>query len=184
MKIWLTRHGQTNLNSQRLMQGLTDEPLNDTGREQAKAAREKLGDVKFDAVFASPLIRAIETASIIGNVPQEDIIVDPRIIEIDFGKYELHNYDHLGPRMSAFWVWPEVIPAPDTVETIPHMVERCRSFLLEMKDKDYENVLVVCHGGIIRVLSGILEGRKNNLKWRPRPENCEIRIYDTKNIRE
>ena len=51
MKIWLTRHGQTNLNKKRLMQGLTDEPLNETGIAQAKAARERIGDVHFDAVM-------------------------------------------------------------------------------------------------------------------------------------
>lgn len=184
MKIWLTRHGQTNLNNQRLMQGHTDEPLNDTGRQQAREVGEKMKDIKFDAIFSSPLIRAVETAALIGNVPQEEVNIDPRIIEIDFGKYEMKNYDHLGLRMSAFWIWPEVIPAPKSVETVPHMVARCKEFLLELKEKDYENVLIVCHGGIIRVLSGILEGRKNNLKWRPRPQNCEVREYDTSKIRE
>lgn len=42
MKIWITRHGQTALNKQKLMQGLTDEPLNETGIQQAKEARKRL----------------------------------------------------------------------------------------------------------------------------------------------
>ena len=67
MKIWIARHGQTRLNKMRLMQGRTDEPLNETGIAQAKAAREKIGDIKFDAVYASPLDRAIVTGSIIGT---------------------------------------------------------------------------------------------------------------------
>ena len=54
MKIWITRHGQTALNKQKLMQGLTDEPLNETGIQQAKEARKKIGDIHFDAVYASP----------------------------------------------------------------------------------------------------------------------------------
>ena len=54
MKIWLTRHGQTNYNKQKLMQGLTDEPLNETGILQAKQAREKIGDIHFDA-FMPPV---------------------------------------------------------------------------------------------------------------------------------
>ena len=45
MKIWITRHGQTALNKQKLMQGLTDEPLNETGIQQAKEARKKIGDI-------------------------------------------------------------------------------------------------------------------------------------------
>ena len=69
MKIYVTRHGQTELNAKKLMQGRSDNPLNDTGREQARAAREKIGNIKFDALYSSPLSRAVETASIIGNVP-------------------------------------------------------------------------------------------------------------------
>ena len=69
MMIYVTRHGQTDLNAKKLMQGRSDIPLNDTGRAQARAAREKLGNIKFDAVYSSPLCRAVETASIIGNVP-------------------------------------------------------------------------------------------------------------------
>ena len=88
MKIWITRHGQTRLNKARLMQGLTDEPLNETGIMQAKKTREMIGDVHFDAVYASPLNRAIMTGSIIGGVDPSEVIIDPRIIEADFGKYE------------------------------------------------------------------------------------------------
>ena len=68
MKIWITRHGQTKYNKMKLMQGRTDEPLNETGIAQAKAARERIGDVHFDAVYASPLDRAIVTGAIIGGV--------------------------------------------------------------------------------------------------------------------
>ena len=50
MKIWLTRHGQTNLNKNHLMQGRTDEPLNEKGILQAQKARCALGNITFDAV--------------------------------------------------------------------------------------------------------------------------------------
>ena len=181
MKIWVTRHGQTKYNKKKLMQGLTDEPLNETGIEQAKAARAKLGDMKFDAVYASPLDRAITTASIIGGVSKDEVITDPRIIEVDFGKYELKSYYKLGLKMSLYWALPEVFPVPDTVENIPHMIERSHEFLKELEAKDYENVLVVCHGGIIRAICGYLEDRPNGIKWRPHPHNCEIRIYESEN---
>ncbi|MCR5635474.1 MAG: histidine phosphatase family protein [Lachnospiraceae bacterium] len=179
MKIWLTRHGQTNLNKNRLMQGLTDEPLNDTGRSQAEKMRKLIGDVKFDAVYASPLDRAGETASIISGFDRKDIIIDKRIIEADFGKYEKKPYGSLGIKMTAYWAFPELFKTPDTVETVASMVERSRSFLKELEHKDYENVLVVCHGGIIRALRGYLEDRKNGIRWRPKPKNCQIGIYES-----
>lgn len=178
MKIWVTRHGQTNLNKLKLMQGLTDEPLNETGINQAKEARETIKDVTFDAVYSSPLIRAVKTASIIGNVESENIIIDDRIIEVDFGKFEMKKYQLLGIRMTLYWAFPEIFKTPKTVESVESMVLRSRSFLKELEEKPYENVLVVCHGGIIRALCGYLEDRKTGIKWRPRPKNCEIRVYE------
>ncbi len=179
MKIWLTRHGQTNLNKKRLMQGRTDEPLNETGIAQAQAARKAIGDMVFDAVYASPLDRAITTASIIGGIPKDQVIIDPRLIETDFGNYECANYNHLGPSMSLYWALPEIFPAPKSVETIASMTARSRSFLQQLEQADYDNVLVSCHGGIIRALSGYLADKKNGILWRPKPHNCEIRIYES-----
>lgn len=179
MKIWLTRHGQTDLNKNRLMQGLTDAPLNETGRAQARAAREKIGDVRFDAVYASPLCRAVETGAIIGGVRPEEVILDRRLIEADFGRYNQRKYYLLGPSMTLYWTLPEVFPAPASVETIASMVERAGSFLRELEAKDYENVLVACHGGIIRALRGYLEDRQSGIRWRPKPKNCEIRVYES-----
>lgn len=178
MRIWIARHGQTRLNKLEMMQGHTDEPLNETGILQAQAMREMIGNVHFDAVYASPLCRAIKTATILGNVPESEVMIDPRVIEVSFGKYELRHYNEQGIAMTAFWMLPEIFPAPDTVETIAQMKERTTSFLQELEQKEYENVLVTCHGGIMRVLCGYLADRKNGLMWRPRPENCEVRVFD------
>ena len=181
MKIWVTRHGQTNLNKQKRMQGRTDEPLNDTGIRQAMEARKAIGDITFDAVYASPLDRAITTGSIIGNVDKSQVIIDPRLIETDFGRFEKRHYYLMGPAMTLYWALPEVFPAPKTVESISSMVQRTSEFLRELEGKDYNNVLISCHGGIIRSISGYLENRPNGILWRPKPHNCEIRVYESIN---
>jgi alpha-ribazole phosphatase/probable phosphoglycerate mutase len=178
MKIYVTRHGQTDYNKKRMMQGLSDIPLNDVGIAQAKARRESIGDIEFDAVYASPLIRAVKTAEIIGNVTEDQVIKDERIIEANFGKYELMGYYSTGLKMMAYWSFPEIFPAPEGVETIRQMRDRTASFLEELKKKDYENVLVACHGGIIRPIRGYLENKKSGIIWRPRPKNCEIFVYE------
>ena len=184
MKIWIARHGQTELNRKKLMQGRTDAPLNEKGIAQARQSRKNIGDVHlgiaqarqsrknigdvhFDAVYASPLQRAILTGSIIGDVDPSEIIVDPRIIETDFGRYEKRRYYALGLPMTAYWTMPRIFPAPPTVETIDSMKERASSFLRELETKDYENVLVACHGG------------PDGLHWE-RMKNCEIRVYEYK----
>ncbi|MCR5670602.1 MAG: histidine phosphatase family protein [Butyrivibrio sp.] len=179
MKIYLTRHGQTDYNKHRMMQGRSDIPLNEVGIGQAKSRRELLGDIHFDAVYSSPLKRAVKTASIIGNIPEEDIIKDERIIEACFGKYELKNYYLCGPKLISYWGIPEVFPAPKGVETIKEMVDRTTSFFKDLEKENYENVLIVCHGGIIRPMRGYLEKRKNGIIWRPRPKNCEMFVYES-----
>ena len=179
MRIYVTRHGQTDYNKKRMMQGRSDIPLNEVGIQQATERRRRLGDIRFDAVYSSPLVRAVKTAEIIGNVDRSEIILDDRIIEANFGPYELMNYYGTGIPMMAYWSFPELFKAPAGVETIREMKERTASFLRELEKKDYDNVLVACHGGIIRPIRGYLEDRDNGIVWRPRPRNCEIFIYES-----
>ena len=183
MNLWLTRHGQTNLNKAHLMQGRTDEPLNENGIAQARQMREILTSHKpglqFDAVYASPLCRAVKTASILADVPESRIITDDRLIEADFGIYEKRRYWLVGPRMGLYWALPEIFPAPPTVESTGSMILRAHSFLRELEQKDYENVLVACHGGILRVLSGYLSDAPRGYQWRPKPHNCEVRVWES-----
>lgn len=179
MRIYLVRHGQTNLNKAKLMQGRTDEPLNETGLMQARKTRDLIGDVSFDAVYASPLSRAINTGAIVGNIESSKVIIDERLIETDFGKYEKSKYMLMGPAMTLYWGIPELFPAPKTVETVSSMVERTRSFMKELESKDYDKVLIAAHGGILRAVNGYLLDKANGIKWRPKMHNCEVRIYDS-----
>ena len=179
MKIWIARHGQTDLNKKKLMQGRTDALLNRIGIEQAKQSRRNIGDVHFDAVYSSPLKRAQMTGAIIGNVDLSEIIVDQRLIETNFGVYEKKRYYALGLPMTFYWAMPKLFPAPPTVETIESMKERASSFLKELEAKDYENVLVACHGGIMIALCGCLDDAPDGLRWE-RMKNCEIRVYEYK----
>ena len=179
MKIWIARHGQTDLNHAMRMQGRTDAPLNKRGVEQAKQSRKNIGDVHFDAVYSSPLQRAKLTGSIIGNVDINDVIVDERLIETDFGKYEKRKYYLMGPHMTGYWMFPKLFPVPSSVESILSMKKRASSFLRELETKDYENVLVACHGGIMRALCGYLDEAPDGLHWE-RAKNCEIRVYEYK----
>ena len=60
---------------------------------------------------------------------------------MDFGDYELRNYFKLGLKMTSYWAFPEVLPAPKSVESVESMIKRSHSFLKELESKNYENVL-------------------------------------------
>ena len=62
--------------------------MNDTGRSQAEEARQRLSGVQFDAVYSSPLSRAVETAVLVSGWPAETVRTDERIKEIAFGDWE------------------------------------------------------------------------------------------------
>ena len=90
MKLYLVRHGQTDWNKEKRLQGQEDIPLNDFGRHLAKETGIGLRNVRFDLCFSSDLKRALETASLIldegsSKVP---IIMDKRLKEIAFGEWE------------------------------------------------------------------------------------------------
>ena len=101
MKLYVTRHGQTDWNLLQKIQGKADIALNDTGRKQARITRDQLQDVPFDILFVSPLKRAYETAVIINEPHRVPIVKDERIIERDFGILEGSRLKDLD--FSNFW---------------------------------------------------------------------------------
>lgn len=83
MKIYLVRHGQTDLNIQKRMQGRKGLPLNAEGLRQAAETAEKLRDVKFDVVYSSPQERAVQTAKIVSR--GAEVLTDERLQPFDVG---------------------------------------------------------------------------------------------------
>ena len=86
--IYIVRHGQTEKNRVRILQGRSDIPLNEEGKNQAGCVRDwfQSQGITFDMIYSSPLQRAIETANIItDNCP---VRIDQRLIEMDYGPYE------------------------------------------------------------------------------------------------
>lgn len=144
MKLGFIRHGQTDWNARELLQGSSDIPLNATGRTQAHEAAAVLAGGDWDAIVSSPLQRARETA---------------RIIAQDLGLKLGHSYDELierdygqaeGMRLEeSEKLWPD--KTGGGIETLASVVARGRKAIsLISEEFPGQNVLVVCHGTIIR----------------------------------
>ena len=128
-EIYLIRHGQTDYNRQFRLQGRSDIPLNRLGLAQARAAHEALRGVHFDAVYASPLRRAVDTACIVSGWPEEKIELDPRLIEIGFGIWEGSDFRTLGPAGTAFFETPQNYTPPQGGESLDSVLRRTGGFL-------------------------------------------------------
>lgn len=90
--VYFIRHGQTEFNKERRLQGAMPVPLNDCGRKQSHALGQCLKGWSIDAIYTSPRIRAKETAQIIGGYLAQTVYEDERLAEIAFGDFEGHTF--------------------------------------------------------------------------------------------
>lgn len=166
MDIYLIRHGETDWNKVKRLQGITDIPLNAYGIELAEKTAEGLKDVPFDRIYTSPLIRAYKTAEIIRRDRPIEIIPTEGLLEISFGDYEgltylPEKYNIPKPGFRKFFDDPEHYDTPPNGESLSHLRERTSSFVRGvMNDPANEDltILMAAHGAAIR---GILSGLQN-----------------------
>jgi len=152
--IALIRHGQTDWNLALRMQGRSDIPLNDTGREQARVAAAALAAEPWDVVVSSPLLRARETAEIIATALGVPLGASyNELLEQDFGVAEGTLVDELATR------WPDRDFAgmePDEVVG-PRGIRGLERIAL---DHPGARVLAVAHGTLIRYTLAAISGHE------------------------
>jgi len=142
----LVRHGQTDWNAQRRLQGSTDIPLNDIGRGQARAAVAALSGHEWDVIVSSPLIRAAETADMIaGGLGLSQVRRVPELTEREFGPAEgLQD----GPELDALRIPGGFRGAESEDEAASRGLAALEALAEEFHGR---RVLVVAHGTLIRV---------------------------------
>lgn len=163
-RLVVLRHGETDHNAQGRFQGHADIPINELGRRQAEAARDRLAGRHFDAVYTSPLVRASETARIVR--PDAELITDARLMEINVGSWAGLTWAEVQAQMPDYEAkyadGVDFRRSPEG-ETLAEVVERGRPALLEIAERhDGGTVLIVSHGLFLnRVLHSLLgvEGR-------------------------
>lgn len=160
MKLYLIRHGETDRNKAKCLQGRTDIELNEYGRELARKTAEGLKEVDFDMIFTSPLKRARETAEIIKGERTIPIIIEERIQEISFGEYEglCYGKDHYSipdKNFMDFFDKPECYETPPAGESFQEVLLRTGDFLKELAEKqEYQDktILLSTHGCALKAI--------------------------------
>ena len=187
MKIYFIRHGETIWNKEKKIQGQSDIPLNEYGRELAYVTADAIKEIPFDIVYSSPLLRAKETAEILVENRNLDIHVDPRLIEMSFGEGEGESlpeiHSHPEMKLYNFIHNPgEYIP-PTGGETFKELYERCKSFIEDVilpAESQYESMLIVGHGALIRGMIHYINNRPSKDFWIVTHKNCSVTIVDCK----
>lgn len=155
----LVRHGETDWNAQHRWQGHSDTELNDAGREQARRLAEGLGRV--DALYSSDLSRARETAEILAGTIGVEVRFDQRLRERGFGAWEgltTEEIESSFPDEQRRWR-AGIGAGAHNAEPFEAFAARVGSFVEEIGQRHVgEEVLVVAHGGTIRVVHALAAG--------------------------
>lgn len=157
MDLYIVRHGETDWNVARKLQGQSDTMLNENGIEKAKITAQALKDLELTHIFSSPLKRAYRTAEILRGSRNIEIVTDDRIKEICFGVDEGVEEKDRRPEFSAFFENPVCYVPADGGETYEQLWARAKEFIYQVlvplsKDEPNAKVMVVAHGALNRAL--------------------------------
>ncbi len=158
--IYIIRHGETEWNMTKRMQGQQDIPLNERGRAQAAAIEKHLHGITFDAIYSSPLSRTLETAQIIAqNQKNNHIITHPLLIERGFGDNEGKTHDEFNALHPAF-LWTESWKYPDVRspkgESLQEVHARAAAFIKIIEESSHTSIAIVSHAVVMQLMIGIL----------------------------
>lgn len=171
--IYFVRHGETDFNLFSVSQGQLDTSLNKTGLKQASELAEKLRNFKFDLVISSSLTRCTQTAEIILKYHSNELITDPRLMEVSKGNLQ-------GTRNSQE-VYNQFFADPHKFggETEEDVFLRVSSFLKDLEKHKGKNILIVSHGGVYKYLSFCLQGKdiKKDKLTIMDMENCQVEEF-------
>lgn len=174
MQLYLIRHGQSLVNLADWAHGNSDEGLTDLGRRQAQAVAQRLADElgRVDALYASTMRRAHETATFVREAVGLPILPDDRIREIGNNRLDHAPWPDVPADYGDFWAtsrpFASVTPAVDQGESLMHFRTRVGAFLEGLRvDSPGQQVVAVTHGGVI---DAIFDHMFNVGPWR----HCQV----------
>lgn len=150
----LLRHGQTDWNIDLRLQGSSDIPLNETGRNQAAVAGATFSREDWDVIIASPLSRARDTAQIVAQQLNMPVVIVPELVERSFGVAEGFSHSE----------WRKMYEANEHIEGLESLEDlrsRCE-LLLQLVATEYDGlrVLAISHGALIRKVLRIVSNNQ------------------------
>ncbi|XCP83698.1 histidine phosphatase family protein [Roseburia hominis] len=187
MRLYIIRHGETDWNKLRRLQGQVDIPLNEFGRHLAKETALALRDIPFDFAVTSPLSRAKETAYLVLGERDIPVLEDARLKEMGFGEYEglccrEEGWNIPDPDFRNFFDAPENYQPPKNGESFMQLSKRLDSFLTELyQNPDCQNktILLSTHGAALCGILRLIKGNPISRFWDGGVHrNCAVTIVD------
>lgn len=187
MKLFLTRHGQTDWNIARRYQGHSDTALNQVGIRQAELLAQRLSRETIHAIYTSDLSRALDTAHTVHSLQEtaNAIITDKRWRELSFGDWEGMTYEEMSahsPELFEAWMKDSLTISTPNGETHRQLAERVQAAFDDIKSKHKdETVLIVGHSGSMQTLLSLTLGVDLSRYWQFRISQAslsELTVYE------
>lgn len=184
MELYIVRHGQTEWNKEKRLQGSTNIMLAEEGIEAAKKTGVALKETSFDKIYSSPLTRAYDTASYIRADRNIELVKDERLKELCFGNLEGQVVDEMlkDPKshFQNFFDKPHLYIPDDMGETLNNLKARASNFLvneIEANEKNFNRVMIVGHGALNKALMAHIKKNKLEEFWTGAVQkNCNVII--------
>lgn len=155
--VYLTRHGQTEWNIEKRLQGRGNSPLTKSGIERAEELKERIRELHIDAIYSSPIERALHTANILKGEKNIEVITNEGLMEMCFGDYEGRRTDEVmseNPEWNIDLIMHGDInlcaPNGETLGSVRDRVKNAMDNILE--DNKGKTILVVAHGITLKAL--------------------------------
>lgn len=181
-RIFLVRHGETEWNKSMRYQGHRDIHLSDEGRRQAEKIAARLSKENIDAAYSSDLSRALETAKTISKFHNLTVNIVTELKETNFGRWEGLTYKEIDEQFHEVMDGWRTNPLETKIpggESLGDVAKRCRTGMEKIiNENPGKNVLVVAHGGIIRIIAATALGMTLNDYWKIKQDNVSLNIIE------
>lgn len=175
MKLYVARHGETAWNNGYLVCGSTDLPLTEKGMEQAMALAELVKGKGIEAIVASPMIRAVQTARPAAEALKLPVETDPNLREQDYGIYEGKRRDDPGFLANKRQFAARYPGGESHLDLACRVYAALRDIHRRYPDK---TVLIVCHGAVCRTIRSFFRDMTNEDYFSYSPDNASLEEYE------
>ena len=184
VKVILIRHGETDWNTKQIFRGRKDIPLNEVGLAQAKAVGTSLKDIQIDAVYSSPLGRALETAKVLAECRSLEIELEEGFTDIDFGKWQGVSHEKVKEEYKDLYeIWlknPQMVAFPEG-ESLKDVSTRSMEALEKViKKHPGKTLAIVSHRVLNKVLLCGVLGLELSHFWHIKQDTCAINRFEYK----
>ncbi len=181
-QVYLVRHGTTDWNKEEIFRGRLDCKLNETGQAEARALAEYFRDIRLQAIYSSPLSRAMETAQAVAEAKALQVVPHPEFIDIDFGEWQGLPLKEVREKYSELYrLWrerPEAIHFPGG-ENLARVRARAWEGLQKViRENPDKTALILSHRVVTKVLICAVLGLDDSHFWHIKQDTTAVNCIE------